>query len=401
MEHTRALSLAFTVIVLGLVLRIAFIWSQPPLEDDHLFVMSAENYLERGQIGPSMIHHPNLRNILLYGSTRLFGTGRAGVWGVSILSGILSIILLYLIGMELFKDYSVALTSCLFLAIDPLHIAFSRQAIQETTTLFLVLLSLYFFLLFLRKGNYLYLLLTGVSSGLGIASKWQALFTLPFYSVYMILTAGQRQRAFLDTIVYLVMIPFATYLATFIPWFSRGFDLFDWFRYQAEIFYLNQHHVNPTEDVVKNPGNPLLWFLLPQGYASFTFSDGKPYVLIGMANPLVWLLTIPALLLSLLRAFRKSHPDIMLAGLFLFSYIPFVIASFKRDIYVLSALSIIPFAFLSISGMLKEVPIPSRWKAIYLIMAITASLLLYPLSIGQSLEFSYLRPIVEMFNPHF
>lgn len=388
------------VVVIGIFLRLGFIWSQPPLEDDHLFVLSAENYMKHGQIGPSMIHHPNLRNILIYYSTSLFGKGRFGVWGVSLFFGIGSIFLLYLIGDQLFREKRAPLIASLFLAVDPLHIAFSRQAIQETTTLFFILLGFYLFLFYIRKGGYPYLLLVGVTFGIGIASKWQSLFPLVFCFSYIVLKSKMRFDVIFESVVCLIIVPFVTYLITFIPWFSRGFDLIDWFRYQVELFYLNRYLINPLEEIVRNPGNPLLWFIIPQGYASFTYSEGKPYVLIGIGNPFVWLLTIPAVLYSMYRAFKERGSHLLISGVFIFSYLPFVLASFKRDIYVLSALSIMPFVFLAIADIFCGITFLKRLRNFYLVIVIILSIVLYPLSIGRSLEFDYLHFVVEGFNPH-
>lgn len=384
------------IFILGIVLRTIFLWSQPPLEDDYLFVVSAENYMQRGQIGPSMIHHPNLRNILIYISTRLIGKGPLGVYGPSLITGVLSILLVYLLCLEWTGERLVSLIAMFFLAVDPLHISFSRQAIQETTTAFFILLGVYLFFVFLRNNRDLFLALSGISFGLGTASKWQALFPLFYCLVYLIAT---RKKESLRHISYLTILPFTVYLLTFLPWFLRGYDLLEWLHYQRQLFFLNTLLVNPIEEVIKNPGKPLLWFIIPSGYGIFTYSESTPYVMIALGNPLTWLIAIPALAYILICSERKRYLHI--AGVFLVSYIPMIMASINRDIYVLSAVSVIPFAFMAVAAMVGK--LAGRIKfflSAYLSLVFVVSLLMIPLSTGKALEYPYLKGIVEQYNPH-
>jgi len=385
-----------SIFITGVLFRVMFLWTQPPLGDDTLFVISAENYMERGQVGPSMIHHPNLRNILIYVSTRFFGNGPLGVYGPSLLSGILCIILVYLLALEFLKDRAASAIAMFFIAIDPLHISFSRQAIQETTTAFFILLAVYLYFMFLKKERLLFLTLSGIAFGLGTASKWQALFPLMYCIVHLIVT---RKRGALGLLSHLTLLPFTVYLLTFIPWFTRGYDLIEWFHYQKQLYYLNTIHVNPVEEAIRNPGKPLLWFIIPAGYGIFTYSAGVPYVTVSMGNPLIWLLALPCLIFIISRhkIMEYLHPG----GLFLVSYIPMVLASINRDIYVLSAVSVTPFAFIIIAGVINT--LRKRFRYIvypYLGIVLVVSILMYPMAIGRALEYPYLKPVVERYNPH-
>lgn len=396
MAHRKYVFLIIAVFFIGVLGRLLFLWSQPSLEDDYLFVVSAENYMERGQIGPSMINHPNLRNILIYVFTRLFGKGPLGVYGPSLLTGIFSILLVYLLCLELTGDRSISLYAMFFLAVDPLHISFSRQAIQETTTAFFILLGLYLFFVFLRNNKRLFINLSGIFFGLGIASKWQALFPLLYCIIYLLIT---RKKDSLREVSSLTILPFTVYLLTFFPFFLRGYDLIEWIKYQGQLYYLNAILVNPVEEVIRNPGKPLLWFIIPSGYGMFTHSGDSPHVMIACGNPLTWLFVIPAMIYISVSKERRIYMNI--AGLFFISYIPMIMASLKRDIYVLSAVSIIPFAFMAVAVGLKKLSRRIRILTyVYFILIFTITMLMFPLSIGKSLEFPYLAPVVEKFTPH-
>ncbi len=392
-KHTLFITAVFLT---GIMARILFLWSQPMLEDDYLFVVSAENYMERGQIGPSMIHHPYLRNILIYLSTKTLGKGPLGVYGPSLIAGILSVLILYLLSTEITKDRSVSLLAMFFLAIDPLHISFSRQAIQETTTLFFILLGLYLFFIFLKNNKTLFLTLSGISFGLGAASKWQALFPLLYCIVYLIISCKKDSIRYIS---HLTILPFTVYLMTFIPWFLRGYDIFEWINLQKQLYYLNKVLVNPVEEAIRNPGKPVLWFIVPTGYGMFTYAKNEPNVMIAIGNPLTWLLTVPGIIYLILSQERRKYLPIIM--LFLISYIPLILASFNRDIYVLSAVSVIPFGFMAAALLIKKIGLRSQLiPAVYILLLLTISVLLYPLAIGKALDFSYLKFIVEQYNPH-
>ncbi len=176
------------IIFLGLILRVIFINSSPlSLYGDELtLVLDANSLLKTG--------HDQLGNLLpltfqmgagrpagyVYGSipfVALFGPTALGVRGLSILSGLGIIILLYLLGKKLFSE-KVGLAAAFISSISIWDISLSRGGFEAHFALFLALLGTYLFIL--AKEKPILYLFSALSFGL-------TLHTYPTYKITLIL----------------------------------------------------------------------------------------------------------------------------------------------------------------------------------------------------------------------
>ncbi len=98
---------------------------------------------------------PPFYNLLLHFWIILFGESEFAVRSLSVIFGILTILVVYFVGADLFNKRT-ALFSSLILAISPFHIAFSQDVKMYALLSFLGILSVYFFYktLFSKKKNY-------------------------------------------------------------------------------------------------------------------------------------------------------------------------------------------------------------------------------------------------------
>ncbi len=416
MKHFYILLLVITI--LGAFMRVYKIQEQPPIMDEVQVAFSSENYMERGQFGPTMPNHPNLRNILVYASMKTIGTDAYGLRVFSLFLGMLGIPLLGLLVYRITDNVSASCFSAFFLAVDPVHITFSRQAIQEVHTAFFFLLGVYFVATGLRarfpsevkdtinKKHILFIMpevvfpLAGISFGLGLASKAHALFPMLvcfFYSVYVAIRLKESKGTLVLFLVSLTILPLTVYLLTYLPWFARGYGLFDWLFMQKSLMEMTATHTgNPMDSMIDlRPG---LWFIKPfMGYGNFTHFEGKPFVTIAMGNPLVWMLVIPS---TVYLFFKNVKGRWMLLVLFLVSYLPLVFSS--RPIWVLSSIAVTPFAYGIVGVTVSEVANRLGRKALYVYVGLTlsVSILFYPMTNGRAWKFDYLRPFIERLNPH-
>lgn len=83
----------------------------------------------------------------------LFGLNETTTRSTHALAGALSVIAIYFLAYEIFKDKRFALLSALVLAISPTHIHFSRVAYNTVLGALFATLSVLFFLRFLKKGR--------------------------------------------------------------------------------------------------------------------------------------------------------------------------------------------------------------------------------------------------------
>lgn len=417
----------------GAFLRLYGIPSQPPLSDEVQVAFSALHYMENGQFGPTMWYHPNLRNIIVYWSGKAFGYGPYALRSISLLAGILSIPVAGLLLYSLTRNRTASVSTALLLTVDQVHITFSRQAIQEAWTMFFFLLGtllavLYFkgvsavpFLLGKggdkedkpqREGSAaLMLIFSGLSFGLGIASKFHSLFPL-----FVCLGAGMffswKERSPSKGILIiccLVLIPSLVYFLTYIPWFGRGYGITDWIEMQRVVLTKMMTHTgNPMDQIIDTKA--WQWFLRPMGYANFVHFDGKPFVTIAFSNPFVWTLVLPStgfIMASLLRresiiSYERNGTWFILI-LFIAAYLPLALS--PRPLWLLSSLATLPFALMVVSLAITRLSQAAVWGkkalAVYIAIVVLSSLALYPMAVGKGKHYGYLNSIAERFRPPF
>jgi dolichyl-phosphate-mannose--protein O-mannosyl transferase len=404
------LRLMLFITLCGFVLRAYGISSQPLTDDDLYVAISAANFMERGHLGPTMWNHPVLRNILVYGSLQLFGGGAWGLKGASLVLGTLSVPLLGLTARSIFRGTAVACTAALFLALDPLHIDYSRQAVQEVYMMFFGLAGIYAALRFDENGNALWLVSSGLAFGLGVASKWYVIFPLAVTGAYLVYrttaSPATGRTARLGTMLGIVavfgLVPVTTYLLTFIPWFERGYGISEWLLLQKAMYLESTTHGGYNPYSLELDHNALVWFLKPVSYSDMTNGNGTPRILLGMANPLVWLATLPALFHVARKALATRDPGSwFLVALFSCTYVPFVMTT--RPIWAHTAFSVLPFAFMAVAYALWNGTAHLACRrnlilAYFLLLAIT-TVPLYVLAIGRGHDSPWLRAIVEAYRP--
>jgi len=406
----------------GLFLRTLWLHSQPVSVDDYMVGITAINYMESGQLGPTMWNHPDLRNILVYWAMQLFGSGLVGLKGWNVLFGTLSIPLLAAITRRLLASERVALTAALLWTIEPLAIDFSRQAINDIYIAFFPLLGIYLTLKYLDQYRPAWLVLAGFAWGCGLASKWSAVFPLTVTGCYLL---WQSRHAVVDAagsavartayyVATLVFLPCTIYLLTFLPWFGRGYDLTEWPALQHSMYLETKLHTGYHETIV---GDHLAsqWFIKPVMFRDLYFTagseehsvNGKMTLLLAVADPLVWLLVLPAVAMLVYRGIgRRSSGELVTAALFLLAYLPLVIT--RRPIWVNTALSVLPFALMAVAylvwNILEGKPAGKRWAAAYLSLVAVTSAALYLPVIGKGELLPLVGPtLLERFvnEPHY
>ncbi|KAF0220988.1 MAG: glycosyl transferase family [Geobacteraceae bacterium] len=404
--------------LLGLFSRQYLLHSQPVSVDDFSVGLTAINYVESGQLGPTMWNHSNLCGILVYGAMRLFGTGVVGLKGVSLMFGLFSIPLLGLVARR-FMSESAALLASFLWTVEPLAIDFSRQAIGDIYLAFFPLLGIYFACRYRESRRQYWLLAAGVSFGCGLSTKWSVIFPL---AVTLVLVARSirkgreesgacRAISMVHCFAALVLLPLIIYLLTFIPWFGRGYDASEWPALQQAMYRETSQHTgyHPLEQDYRDHW-AYEWFVRPityedvyanrdgNGQEGLDGSDGRMTVLLAVANPLVWLAVLPSLLFAAWQGIRKRDEGLCyLAGLFLCSYLPLALA--QRPIWANTALSVLPFAFMAVAYSITAIagnPVTrQRIIAAYVVAVALTTAPLYPLVIGKGFELPYLKDYLE------
>ena len=183
---------------------------------------------------PYEITHPPLGKAILSLGIRLFGMTPFGWRFMGVLFGVLMLPFLYLLLKRMFGYTSVAAAGTAVFAFDFMHFVQTRIATIDTYGVFFILLMYLFLFLWLsepperEKRRTLWLALSGVSFGMGAASKWVCLYAgaglAVIWLVYWVrraLAAGWK--AVLDEfllnvgwcLIFFVLVPGFIYYASY------------------------------------------------------------------------------------------------------------------------------------------------------------------------------------------
>jgi len=182
------------IILLASFLRIYNLCSQSLWLDEGSSVYEAKRNIS-SLIGELKIHPP-LYYIILHYWTLLFGTSEAAIRSLSVCFGIISILVLYKLGRELF-DHKAALLASFLLAISTFAIAYSQEARSYSLLLLLTLVSFLFFIRILKadKPRKTHLLLYSLTNILLAYTHMYGLFTIGSQVLYFLLFRRRYAQA--------------------------------------------------------------------------------------------------------------------------------------------------------------------------------------------------------------
>lgn len=328
--------------------------------------------------------HPPLGKLMMSLGILLFGMNPFGWRFMGALLGVLMLPILYHMIKRLFGKSWLAVGGTLLFALDFMHFTQTRIATIDTYAVFFLLLMYDAMLCFCQKDIrqdslprvLLPLLLCGLFTGLGIASKWTAaygalglavLFFWRLFRAYRDCPSDQRKELnrrtrtlILWCCVFFLLIPFGIYYAAFLPILllpGHNAGLSGWWSYQVHMY--NYHSGLQAEHsfasvwyqwpVMSRP----VWYHITYHYAG---SENLVCTISALGNPVLWWGSIPALLYAAWQGLihRRRTAGFLLVG-FLSAYLPWVLVS--RLTFIYHYFTALPFALLALLLVLD------RWDA--------------------------------------
>lgn len=128
--------------------------------------------------------HPPLWHVILSGWIKIFGSSEAAVRLPSVILGVVTVWVTYLIGKKLFEE-KTALIGATLAATAPLHIYYSQEARMYALAAALATLSVYFFISLLKKDTLGSWLGFVISTTLMLYSDYLPYFLIPIYIIYL------------------------------------------------------------------------------------------------------------------------------------------------------------------------------------------------------------------------
>jgi len=170
-------------------------------------------YLDR-----PLFKHPPLYNYFIALSYKLFGSSHLSAVSVSIMFGSLMILIVFLLGRELYDD-RVGILAAFFLCIDPVHWICSEKIWMETTMSFFMLAAVYLFVLGQKRK--VYMVLSGLSVGLAMLTKYPgALAFLAIISFAMFFDRSLFKQKYFWVLCFVSILVFS-------PWIIWNWSVYD------------------------------------------------------------------------------------------------------------------------------------------------------------------------------
>lgn len=174
------------ILTIGLILRLISI-NQSLWLDEAINVLATQNFSLLGMITEyaKADFHPPLFFIILWLWTKIFGIGEIAVRIPSIIFGVLTLYVVYLIGNKLYSR-TLGLLSALLLAINPLHIYYSQEARMYAFAALAVSLNVLLLLKVVKKEK-ISLIILIISNLLVLLSDYVAYFIFPAQLIFLLI----------------------------------------------------------------------------------------------------------------------------------------------------------------------------------------------------------------------
>lgn len=183
--------------------------------DEVYYVGDAQEYLRQGveEVRPA---HPPVGKWLIAGGIAVAGDDSFG-WRVApALSGTLTVLVTYLLGLRLLRRQVPAAMAGLFVALDGLAFTMSRIGMLDVFVGLFVSLGALLLVVDRDHPGRRWRLLAGVSFGLAVGTKWSAALALLIALVVLV----ARDRSLRRVLVPLVIVPVAVYVLGYSGWYA-------------------------------------------------------------------------------------------------------------------------------------------------------------------------------------
>jgi len=194
--------------------------------------------------------HPPLLIWTGYFITLIFGVNAIALKSIIFIVSLLSILLILLIGRELFS-LKIAFYSSLIFCSNIIFTVFSQRFQFDIPYTFLILLSFYFLILYNKSGKYKYIIYTGITFGACLMIKILVGFYIPIVIFASYLILKEKSNIKLKDIIVLTTIGVITALPwhTYMLW-TYGMEFTDYFLK----YHIYERAFIGVENIVKRSG---------------------------------------------------------------------------------------------------------------------------------------------------
>ena len=368
--------------------------------------------------------HPPLGKLLIALGIKIFGMNPFGWRIVGTMFGVFMVPIMYLFGLKIFKQRIFAFSCAFLMMCDCMHFTQTRIAtIDVYVTFFVILMYYWMFDVYMNKSfdnpkvYYRSFALAGLMFGLGISSKWIAmyssvglfvLFILSKYREYKTIKDGKIiKKDLVKILIYgsicFVLVPITIYCMSYIPILpseGEGAGLIE-----TVVSYIKHMYIYHTKSVL-DATHPFgsKWYEWPiikcpiWYYEDNNLPFGLKSVIVAIGNPAIWWLSIVAFVYTIIVSIKKKDKKMVPIIVAVCSqYIPWMFVS--RVTFIYHFFSIVPFAIIMIVYMFYNLKKYKIWSlSIYLVIVMIIFIRFYPILSGMIVTGRYINKLKWLKN---
>ncbi len=313
------------------------------------------------------LHPPVAKEIMTF-SMLILHTNDAWSWRLpGVIFGVLSIYLVYILALLLFKNQITALLSAFIFSLDGLVFVQSRTGMNDV---YLVAFILFSIISFVRKKYLFSALLLGIST----ATKWPGVF---LYFMFIPILFANRQ---FKEIIYFLLLPPIIYLLSYTHYFLIGYRLDDFIELHRQIWWY-QTNLKATH-TYSSP-----WWSWPLNfYPIWYFVDYQKNMVANIfasGNPAVFWIGTASIILTVWEFVKKRSKNLLIIVLgFLVFWLPWAIS--PRIMFLYHFSPSVPFLCLSLGYQLNVLINEGKRKTVLVIIGliILTFILIFPFLTG-------------------
>jgi 4-amino-4-deoxy-L-arabinose transferase-like glycosyltransferase len=208
------------ILLVALLLRLIFLLLTPDLEpiyDEKAYLRMAREILADGDFSARWLWPPG-QPYFMAGVFSVFGENLVAVKAVQVVLSSLSVYLVFLVTLRVFRSETTGLLAAGITAVYPNLIAFSHYLWSETLFIFLLLCFIHTFLLFFTQHRYRFLIVSGILFSMGCLTRPVLLPCMAITLLYL----WHRRRATPRVLATAAMVFAITVVAALTPWVFRN-----------------------------------------------------------------------------------------------------------------------------------------------------------------------------------
>ncbi len=362
--------------------------------------------------------HPLLGTSLIAMFTKFFGFNAFG-WRVGgVIFSLLMLPLFYFTAKTLFQSKRYATIATLLFSVDFMRYTTSRIGTLEPFSLFFIIAMSYFMFKYIRnnqvehfKKGLLYLALSGIFFGLGMATKWTAAYGAVALAIILFTNLYHQYRTqyhkhfirhLIQTlawcVIFFVAVPAIVYVFSFAHTIinrNESFSLIQVIEHSIQMYDYHAHldSTHPFQSTW------IEWiFNIQPIWYYISYQEASLSTITAFVNPIIAWGGVIALIHSIFSFFKHpSQTNSIVLCCFLCAIVPWILI--ERCVFIYHYYPAIPFLILAITGMFARLEqtgkITKKITYGYLITCIVVFILFLPVISGFETTSYYINHILR------